>query len=135
MLNYELRHHDGILVLMPDGALEARDFETLTSHVDAYLEQKGMLRGVMIRAKAFPGWKDFGALLAHLKFVKRHHHQIERVAVVADSTAATVMPHIANHFVHAGVKHFKQSDEDAAWTWLLEQNRGQTRTEGQPLNC
>lgn len=134
MLNYELRRYDGILVLMPDGALEASDFETLTHHVDAYLEQNGMLYGVMIRAKAFPGWKDFGALLAHLKFVKRHHHQIEKVAVVADSTAATVMPHIGNHFVHAGVKHFKQSDEDAAWDWLMEQSRAQTRTARHHLN-
>jgi hypothetical protein len=128
MLNYELRRYDGILVLMPDGALEASDFETLTNHVDAYLEQNGMLHGVMIRAQAFPGWKDFGALLAHLKFVKRHHQQIEKVAVVADGAIATVMPHIASHFIHAEVKHFKHPDENAAWDWLLEHSRAQTRT-------
>lgn len=127
MLNFELRPYDGILLLMPDGALEASDFETLTRHVDAYLEQNGMLHGVMIRAKAFPGWKNFGALVAHLKFVKRHHEQIEKIAVVADSTAATVMPHIANHFIRAGVRHFKQSDENAAWDWLMEHSRAQTR--------
>lgn len=128
MLNYELRRYDGILVLMPDGALEASDFETLTRHVDAYLEQNGILHGVMIRAKAFPGWTNFGALVAHLKFVKRHHQQIEKVAVVADSIAATIMPYIASHFIHAGVRHFEQSDEDAAWDWLLEQSGAQTRT-------
>ena len=120
MLNYELRRDQGILVLTPDGALEASDFKTLTSHVDAYLEQNGMLHGVMIRAKAFPGWKDFGALLAHLKFVKRHHQQIEKVAVVADGAAATLMPHIASHFIHAEVKHFELGHEDAAWAWLAE---------------
>lgn len=73
MLNHDLRHDDGIPVLNPGGPLEAADFTTLTGHVDAYLEQQGKLRGVLIRAKSFPGWKDFGALLAHLKFVKAHH--------------------------------------------------------------
>ena len=72
MLNYELRRYDGILVLMPDGALEASDFETLTSHVDAYLGQNGMLHGVLIRAKAFPGWKDFGARLSLTTRKPRH---------------------------------------------------------------
>lgn len=128
MLNYELRRYDGILVLMPDGALEAFDFETLGRHVDAYLEQNGMLHGVMIRAKAFPGWKNFGALLAHLTFVRKHHQQIAKVAVVADGAVAKIMPHIASHFIHADIKHFEYSDEEAAWDWLMESNRAQTRT-------
>lgn len=132
MLNYELRRYDGILVLMPDGALEASDFETLTRHVDAYLGQNGMLRGVMVRAKEFPGWKNFGALVAHLKVVKRHHQQIEKVAVVADSIAATIMPHIASHFIHAGVRHFEQSDEDAAWDWLMQPSGARTRRVASP---
>lgn len=38
MLNYELRRDEGILVLTPDGALEASDSKAPTSHVDAYLE-------------------------------------------------------------------------------------------------
>src|SRR6185295_2313710 len=70
MLSHDLRRDDGILVLKPDGPLEAADFETLAAHVDAYLEQNGTLHGVMVQAKSFPGWKDFSALLAHLKFVK-----------------------------------------------------------------
>jgi hypothetical protein len=125
MLNHELRHDDGILVLSPEGPLEAADFTALASHVDAYLEQHGKLRGVLIRAKSFPGWKDFGALVAHLKFVKDHHRRIEKIAVVADGAFATVMPHIASHFVHAQVEHFDFAREDAAWNWLRQS--GDTR--------
>ena len=106
MLNHELRQDDGILVLHPEGPLEAADFTTLTSEVDAYLERHGTLRGVLIRAKSFPGWKDFGALLAHLKFLKEHLQRIEKVAIVADGAMANIMPNIANHFVHAQVQHF-----------------------------
>ena len=118
MLNYELRHDEGILVLHPEGPLETADFTTLASQVDTYLSGHGKLRGVLIHAKSFPGWKDFGALLAHLKFVKEHHQRIEKVAVVADGAIANIMPNIAKHFVHAQVQHFEFTREDAAWDWL-----------------
>jgi hypothetical protein len=120
MLKHELRQDDGILALHPEGPLEAADFTTLASDVDAYLERHGMLRGVLIRAKSFPGWKDFGALLAHLKFLKAHLRRIEKVAIVADGAIANIMPIIANHFVHAQVRHFDLTREDAAWTWLKQ---------------
>lgn len=118
MLSHDLRRDDGILVLMPDEPLEAADFETLAAHVDAYLEQNGVLHGVLVKAKAFPGWKDFTALLAHMKFVKGHHRKIEKVAVVADSGVASIMPHMASHFLKAEVRHFDYGHEDAALAWL-----------------
>ena len=118
MLSHDLQHDDGILVLMPDGPLEAADFETLTAHVDAYLAQNGVLHGVMVKARAFPGWKDFSALLAHLKFLRTHHRRIEKVAVIADGGFARMMPGMASHFVEAEVRHFEPDEEDAAWEWL-----------------
>jgi hypothetical protein len=120
MLNYELRNDEGLLVLHPEGPLEAADFTALASQVDNYLEGHGKLRGVLIHAKSFPGWKDFGALLAHLKFLKLHLKRIEKVAVVADGAIASIMPNIANHFVHAQVQHFEFSREDAAWDWIRQ---------------
>ena len=123
MLKHELRQDDGILALHPEGPLEAADFTTLTSEVDAYLARHGTLRGVLIRAKSFPGWKNFGALLAHLKFLKNHLQRIEKVAVVADGTIANIMPNIANHFVHAQVQHFDLTSEDAAWVWLKQSGK------------
>lgn len=128
MLKHELRQDDAILVLHPEGALEAADFTTLASAVDAYLERHGALRGVLIRAESFPGWKDFGALLAHLKFVKAHHQRIEKVAVVADGAFANVMPGIANHFIHAQVRHFDYAREDAAWAWLRQSGNAEMRS-------
>ena len=126
MLNHELRQDDGVLVLNPEGPLEAADFVTLASHIDAYLEQHGTLHGVLIRAKSFPGWKDFGALLAHIKFLKKHIKKIEKVAVVADGALANIMPTIANHFVHAQVQHFDYARENKAWVWLRQNNNAQT---------
>jgi len=127
MLNHELRQDVGMLVLHPEGPLEAADFTTLANEVDAYLERHGTLRAVLIRAKSFPGWKDFGALLAHLKFLKEHLHRIEKVAVVADGVIATLMPNIAQHFVHAQVQHFALARETAAWVWLKQSGNAKMR--------
>jgi len=80
MINYELRHDEGILVLHPEGPLEAADFISITSQVDTYLTGHGKLYGVLIHANSFPGWKDFAAMLAHLKFLKEHIQKIEKVA-------------------------------------------------------
>jgi hypothetical protein len=121
MLNHELRLDEGILVLRPDGPLEASDFAIVQNLVDAYLAKNGTLRGVLIRAdQGFPGWKDFAALVAHLKFVKDHHRQIENIAVVVDGGVTAIMPSIADYFIHAQVKHFALAHEDAAWDWLEE---------------
>jgi hypothetical protein len=119
MLNHELRLDEGLLVLRPDGPLEASDFALVQHLVDAYLAKNGALRGVLIHADhAFPGWKEFAALVAHLKFVKEHHQHIEKIAVVVDAGFATIVPSIANHFVDAQVKRFDLAHEDAAWDWL-----------------
>ena len=128
MLNYEFRYDDGILVLKPDGPLAAADFRTLACHVDAYIDRHGTLPGVMLKAQDFPGWKDLGALVAHLKFVRLHHRRIEKIAVVSDGGVATVIPHIANYFVHADVRHFDPAHEDAAWSWLIARGRARMRT-------
>ena len=127
MLEHELRNDEEILVLCPNGPLAASDFSELADRVDAYL-RTGRLRGVLIRAKSFPGWKNFGALLAHLKFVREHLQSIEKVAVVADGVIANTMPNIANHFVHAQVRHFDFAREDAAWNWLRSSDAAQLRS-------
>ena len=118
MLNHDLRIDDGILVLNPQGPLEAADFTALAGVVDAYLRRHGTLRGVLIHAESFPGWKDFGALITHLKFVKDHHQAISKVAIVADGTFATVMPRLARHFIRAQVQHFDYAEMDVALDWL-----------------
>jgi SpoIIAA-like len=118
MVEHELLQADGILVLRPHGRLEAADFQNLAAKVDPYIEANGKLHGILLNAEAFPGWKDFTALLAHLKFVREHHRKIERIAVVSDSSFLSFAPKIATHFVQADVRHFSQSQKDDALRWL-----------------
>jgi hypothetical protein len=118
MVDYELLREEGILVIRPQSALEAADFQRITHEVDPYIEANGKLRGVMVESRSFPGWKDFASLLAHLKFVKDHHRRIAKVAVVSDSSILSAAPKIASHFVQAEVRHFAHSQREEALAWL-----------------
>ena len=118
MLNYELNRAEGILIIMPIGPLESKDFEKLVQEVDPYIKEKGKLNGLMIYTKSFPGWDNFAAFLSHMKFVKKHHEQIKKIAAVVDSSFLSIIPQVANHFVQAEVKHFDYDDKDAALKWL-----------------
>ncbi|MEO8674958.1 MAG: STAS/SEC14 domain-containing protein [Casimicrobiaceae bacterium] len=118
MIHEELLRDRGILIITPKGPLEKSDFVVLAREIDPYIEEKGALRGLMIYAKAFPGWNDFGTLVSHLAFVKNHERFIPRIATVSDSAILTIMPQIAAHFIHAEVRHFDFDDRDAALAWL-----------------
>ena len=118
MIHFELLRARGVLIITPQGPLEKTDFELVGQEVDPFIAAKGKLTGLMIYAKSFPGWKNFEALLAHLKFVGEHQRLIERVAAVTDSEFLTIMPSIVTHFVHAEVKHFGLDEKERALAWL-----------------
>jgi tRNA U38,U39,U40 pseudouridine synthase TruA len=118
MLKYELNRAESILIIMPGGPLESADFEKLVHDVDPYIEEKGELNGLMIYAKAFPGWDNFPGFLSHLRFVKNHYQKIKKIAAVTDGTFLSIMPQVADHFVQAEVRHFDYADKDAALNWL-----------------
>jgi hypothetical protein len=120
MVDFELLKDDGILVIRPAGSLEAADFQEIAKEVDPYIEANGKLHGLMIEAESFPGWKDFAALVAHLKFVRDHHRKIEKVAAVSDSSFLSIAPKIASHFVQADVRHFSVAQREEAFAWLRE---------------
>jgi tRNA U38,U39,U40 pseudouridine synthase TruA len=118
MIHYELLSDQSILLVTPEGALDSADFEKLAGEIDPIIEKKGGLSGMMIYVKSFPGWKDFAAFLAHLKFVKNHHREIKKIAAVTDAGILAILPSIANHFVQAEVKHFDYADKEKALRWL-----------------
>ena len=118
MIHHQLLRDEGILIVTPEGPLEKADFEKLASVVDPYIEANGKLNGLMIEAESFPGWSNFAALITHLKFVRDHQQHIEKVAAVTDSGFLSVLPSIADHFVHAEVRHFSYTDKQDALSWL-----------------
>ena len=122
MVEHELLPAEGLLILRPKGRLEAADFQSVAGQIDPYIEANGKLNGILLDAEAFPGWKDFAALLAHLKFVRDHHRKIQKIAVVSDSSFLSFAPKIASHFVRAEIRHFPQSNREEAIRWLRGEN-------------
>jgi hypothetical protein len=120
MLKHQLLLPEGILILEPDAPLEAADFEALIREIDPYIAEHGKLSGLMIRAKAFPGWANLEAFLAHMQFIKSHHQKIVRLAMVTDSKLLGELPKIAAHLVNVQVKHFSESQHEDALRWLKE---------------
>ena len=118
MLAHQLDRNTGILTLAPSGPIAADDFAAVAADVDPWIAQHGELRGVLVQAKAFPGWEDFAAFLGHVGFVRTHVGKIRRVAICSDSTFLTIAPQIAKLFVHAEVRHFGYAEVDAAAAWL-----------------
>ena len=120
MISFEIMKPDGIVIIEPSAALEQTDFEHLTREVDAYINEKGYINGIIIHTKDFPGWDSFGAFMHHMKFIKGHHKKVKKVAAVTSSTFMSIAPMIARHFVSAEVKHFDYADMDAAKRWIKE---------------
>ena len=118
MIKVDLSIEDGVLMVMPEGRLEAEDFKELAAVADPYIEEHGKLNGLMIYTESFPGWKDFEALTSHFRFVKDYHHNLAKVALVTDSKIVSVAETLAKHFVSAEIKHFDYNDKDAALDWL-----------------
>lgn len=118
MLDYSIMKPGGILVLKPGAPLNKEDFSGLSAEVDAYLSEHAKLHGVLVHSKAFPGWENFGGFTAHMHFVREHHKQVERIAVVTDSPLAGMAELLGKHFTSAEIRHFPFTDDAKALEWL-----------------
>lgn len=119
MLSTRVDDDRGIAYMEPDGPLSEIDFEQAARVVNPYIEQHGTLAGVIIHTQWFPGWESFAAMCSHLRFVKAHHRQIGRVALVTDSRLGRLVEPIADHFVAAEIEVFSYDEMGTAADWIL----------------
>ena len=118
MISYDLDKATGVLTVRPEGKLELRDFQALSKTVDPFIEEKGKLTGRLIVTEKFPGWKDFAGMLAHMKFVRSHHREIDRVALATDTKIADIAELLGKHFIKALIRHFPAAEIKAAKRWI-----------------
>lgn len=114
----DARH--GCLILEPKGPLNKGDIEALGERFGARTAATGRPPNLVIHAGGFPAWTDLQALLLHLRFIRTHHRQVQKVAIVSDSRALDIAPRIARLVVAAEVRHFADRDLDAALAWVAE---------------
>lgn len=116
-VTHRLLPDTGVLVIEPAGPLRKEDFEAISLTVDPWIESRGSLRGIVVHARAFPGWESLGAFFRHLRFVRDHHRSVGRVALAVDGKLASLAPKIAEHFVAADLKQFGYDRLDDALAW------------------
>jgi hypothetical protein len=116
-LSHRLIRESGVLVVQPVGPLCPEDFEAVALMVDPWIESHGALQGLVVHLREFPGWEDFGAFIRHVQFVREHHLQVRRVALVADGRLAHLIPKLGEHFVRAELKHFRYDELALAIAW------------------
>jgi hypothetical protein len=123
MIEHTLDASHSVLYLRPRAALDKNDFVLLAKAIDPYIEKSGGLSGLIIEAPTFPGWDSFGAMAAHFRFVRDHHRQIKKVALVTDSALGNAAEHLASHFVAAEIRHFPSTELEAARQWIINPDR------------
>lgn len=116
-VTHRLLPETGVLVVEVDQPLRAQDFDALAATADQWIEVHGDLPGLVIHARAFPGWENLGSLIRHFRFVRDHHRRLRRVALASDSKLASLGPKLAEHFVQAEVRRFGYGELDAATAW------------------
>ncbi len=118
MLSHHLDRDRGVLTLAPSGPLRSADFAAVAAEVDPWIVEHGALEGVLIHARAFPGWENFAGFLGHVGFVRDHAAKVRRLAFASDSPLLAFAPQVARFFVRAEVRHFAWAECDAAAAWL-----------------
>jgi len=119
-IEHRLIPESGVVVVEVSQPLRAPDFDALGLTVDSWLDTHERLQGLVLHARAFPGWENIGGLVQHIRFVRDHHRKIRRVAVVVDGPLGTMAPRLAEHFVQAEVRGFRDDELDEAVAWAAE---------------
>lgn len=110
----------GCLLVEPEGRLTETDFEALTTAFNEVVNTRDTVPNLVIHARSFPGWADFGGLFGHVGFVRDHHRLVRRIALVSDDRILDLAPYIANRLLHAEIRHFRADALPAALDWVAE---------------
>lgn len=99
-------------------ALKKEDFDRLAKTVDPYIARSGHVRGLVLELSTFPGWNSVGAFVDHVRFVRDHQKQIDKVAIVTDSMLGTLAERLPGKALTAKIRHFAKGDVEGAKRWI-----------------
>jgi hypothetical protein len=97
------------------GKLTEKEFETLSEEFKAVVAEHGRVR-LLVRMSEIPRM-ELGALAEDLKLAP-YANDIERYAIVSDSTLIEWIQKIGGLFIGGEVRHFEDSRYEEAWRWL-----------------
>lgn len=116
-ITHRLIPESGVVVVELAEPLRSQDFDALSVTVDSWLDTHARLNGLVIHARAIPGWENIRTLVRHIRFVRDHHRSIGKVALAVDGTIASLAPKVATYFVKAEIRSFAYVELAAAISW------------------
>ncbi|HTI48118.1 MAG TPA: STAS/SEC14 domain-containing protein [Casimicrobiaceae bacterium] len=121
MLAYHLNPETGIVELRPRGPLEAQDFTSLWLTMKSYIEDHGRLRGLLLELDRFPGFDDWDAIAAQIRFVRRNLPKVDRIALLTDNPWLEPLPDVLRLLTPLEVKRFPLERRGDAFAWIVSQ--------------
>lgn len=97
------------------GKLTQEEFENFSAEIKSAITEHGKVR-LLIRMNEIPRM-ELGALTEDLKLT-RHANDLERYAIVSDSTTVGFVEEFGEALIGGEVKHFEDGQYDEAWRWV-----------------
>lgn len=98
------------------GKITRNDYEELTREVQVLIDQEGSINLLLdledFKTEAPDAWR------ADLKFGRKYHQKIARMAIVGDKSWQHLVAKLADPFYAQEAKFFHTSELPAAWSWL-----------------
>ena len=108
--------NDSILGFKMSEKLHDDDYKQFVPLVEQAIDQHGKVR-LLAQFHDFHAW-DLHALWDDIKFSTKHSNDVERIAMVGETTWQEWMAKICKPFTMAKIEYF--DDLDSAWNWLQQ---------------
>ena len=97
------------------GKLTQKEFEALSIEIKASVAEHGKVR-LLLRMNEIPKM-ELGALAEDLKLAP-YANDLERYAIVSDSTTVGWAEKLGDILISGEVKYFEDSQYEEAWDWI-----------------
>jgi hypothetical protein len=108
------RSHDNVVGFRVSGDVTRADYDTLEPEVQTIVDASGSVR-VLLDMTDFR-WEKVEAWGADLRFGKKYHRSIERMALVGHHQWEKWLARLAEPFYAQQARYF--ADVNQAWDWL-----------------
>ena len=106
-----------LVIVHIGGKLHTEDYKRFVPAVEKSIQEHGKVR-MLIQMHNFHGW-DAGALWQDIKFDARHFNQIERLALVGETTWEKWMATFCRPFTTATIRYFSPNQLTEARAWVM----------------
>jgi hypothetical protein len=118
MIDTTLLKSAGVLIVAPTGPISDADISEWRAALAGHLEQNAEVKGLLVDAKAFPGYTEASAFFGHLGIIRDFHSKIDRLALVTDMVMASFAETFGKFMLGVEARRFPAGERDKALAWL-----------------